>query len=245
MTDRTTRPEDEFEQTLTEQRAYYEARAPEYNEWWQRQGRYDHDDEANARWFAEIEEVKTAFDASGLSGEILELAPGTGNWTEALARIATHVTAIDASPRMMELNRQRLAEAGLVSRVTFREADLFTWQPQRMYDGVFMGFFLSHVPNERLDAFLHTVASAVRPGGIIFFVDSRPDPTSSTPDQPLPVAENPKMTRRLNDGRSFQIIKVYRGAAEMESAFQRQGVDMTVGETANYFQFGRGVVHPT
>jgi hypothetical protein len=27
---------------LSEQRSYYRARAPEYDEWWQRRGRYDH-----------------------------------------------------------------------------------------------------------------------------------------------------------------------------------------------------------
>jgi demethylmenaquinone methyltransferase/2-methoxy-6-polyprenyl-1,4-benzoquinol methylase len=233
---------DGYEQTLADQRAYYEARAPEYNEWWQRQGRYHHDKEANAHWFAEINEVKAAFDAAGIGGDVLELASGTGNWTEPLARIADHVTALDASPQMMELNRQRLTGAGLADRVTFREVDLFAWHPDRAYDAAFMGFFLSHVPDERLDAFLATVVSAVRRGGIIFFVDSRPEPTSSSADQPLPARESPIMTRRLNDGQSFQIVKIYRSADEMQAAFARQGVEMVVSETPNYFQFGRGVV---
>jgi demethylmenaquinone methyltransferase/2-methoxy-6-polyprenyl-1,4-benzoquinol methylase len=236
------RPGDDYEQTLADQRAYYDARAPEYDEWWQRQGRYHYDDEANARWFAEIGEVKAAFDAAGLGGDIVELAPGTGNWTEPLARIAEHVTALDASPAMMEINRKRLTVAGLADRVTFREVDLFAWQPDRAYDAAFMGFFLSHVPDERIDDFLRTVVSAVRPGGVIFFVDSRPEPTSSTPDQPLPAPENPIMTRRLNDGQSFQIVKIYRSAAAMKAAFARQGVEMVVEETPNYFQFGRGIV---
>jgi demethylmenaquinone methyltransferase/2-methoxy-6-polyprenyl-1,4-benzoquinol methylase len=238
------RKADTYEATLAEQRAYYEARAPEYDEWWQREGRYHHDNVANARWFAEIHEVKAAFDAAGLGGDIVELAPGTGNWTEPLARIADHVTALDASPQMMELNRQRLATAGLADRVSFKEVDLFAWRPERAYDAAFMGFFLSHVPDERLDSFLQTVVSAVRRGGIIFFVDSRPEPTSSTADQPLPTPENPIMTRRLNDGQSFQIVKIYRSAAEMQAAFARQGVEMVVGETPNYFQYGRGILRP-
>jgi hypothetical protein len=34
-------PRIDEERLLAEQRAYYEARAPEYDEWWQRRGRFD------------------------------------------------------------------------------------------------------------------------------------------------------------------------------------------------------------
>src|SRR6266508_6846961 len=56
----------------------------EYDEWWQRRGRYDRGSEENARWFSERTEVLTAFDRLDLRGDVLELAPGTGIWTERL-----------------------------------------------------------------------------------------------------------------------------------------------------------------
>jgi demethylmenaquinone methyltransferase/2-methoxy-6-polyprenyl-1,4-benzoquinol methylase len=233
-----------LDQVLADQRDYYDARAPEYDEWWQRQGRYARDEEANARWFAEMDEVHASLRAAELSGEILELAPGTGNWTLALARSAHHLTALDGSPRMIELNRQRLAAAGLADRVTYGQVDLFAWRPERTYDAVFMGFFLSHVPEERLNPFLGSVAEALRPGGMVFIVDSRPDPTSSSPDQPLPPPDEPIMTRRLNDGRAFQIVKIYRSAAEVQDDFARHGIALAVHETAHYFQYGSGRSSP-
>ena len=45
---------------LAEQIAYYRSRAGEYDEWFLRQGRYDHGSELNARWFAEVEQVARA-----------------------------------------------------------------------------------------------------------------------------------------------------------------------------------------
>jgi hypothetical protein len=47
---------------LEEQIAYYRSRAGEYDEWFLRQGRYDHGPEGNARWFAEVEQVTRARD---------------------------------------------------------------------------------------------------------------------------------------------------------------------------------------
>jgi hypothetical protein len=44
-------------QTLQEMKTYYRERAPEYDEWFYRQGRYNHGPEANACWFAEVDEV--------------------------------------------------------------------------------------------------------------------------------------------------------------------------------------------
>jgi demethylmenaquinone methyltransferase/2-methoxy-6-polyprenyl-1,4-benzoquinol methylase len=229
---------------LSEQRDYYEARAPEYDEWWQRRGRYDYGAEANARWFAEVRQAQDAIRRSDLRGDVLELAAGTGNWTEILARSADTITALDASPEMVRINRERLAAAGLADRVSFRLVDLFAWQPERTYDAAFVGFFLSHVPEDRLDAFLTALALAVRPGGTVCFVDSRRDPTSSTPDQPLPPPDTPVMTRRLNDGRQFQIVKIYRSAEAMRDAFARHGIALEVKETPAFFQYGCGTASP-
>jgi hypothetical protein len=53
--------------------------------------------------------------------------------------------------------------------VRFVEADLFTWEPDRRYDVVFMGFWLSHVPAERFESFWALVAAALAPRGRMFF----------------------------------------------------------------------------
>jgi demethylmenaquinone methyltransferase/2-methoxy-6-polyprenyl-1,4-benzoquinol methylase len=127
------------ELTLAEMVDYYRARAPEYDEWWQRQGRYDRGPEHNARWFAEIEEVLADFDALQMSGDVLELAPGTGNWTQRLLATADMVTAVDASIEMIALNQARVQS----DRVSYVLADLFAWQPERQYDAICFGFWLS------------------------------------------------------------------------------------------------------
>jgi 2-polyprenyl-3-methyl-5-hydroxy-6-metoxy-1,4-benzoquinol methylase len=221
---------------LAEMAAYYRARAPEYDEWWQRQGRYDRGPETNARWFAEIAEVLTDFDAFAITGEVLELAPGTGNWTQQLLRTAATITAVDASPEMVAINRARVQS----DRVTYILADLFTWQPDRQYDAVCFGFWLSHIPLERIDAFLCKVASALRPGGKLFFVDNRREATATSPDQQLPAVNSQLTTRKLNDGRTFEIVKNFFEPTALAAQYQAAGLQVTVKTTANYFLYGLG-----
>ncbi len=165
---------------LDEMINYYRERANEYDEWFYRQGRYDRGAQSNALWFAEADEVFHALARFHMQGELLELAPGTGIWTERLLRTANSVTAIDASNEMIAINRARVNS----ERVSIYGRP-FSWQPPRMYDGVFFGFWLSHVPLERLDAFLNMVAAALRPGGKMFFMDGRREPTRTATESPV------------------------------------------------------------
>ena len=106
------------EQVLGEQLAYYRARAGEYDRWFVREGRYDRGRKARQMWFSELEQVRAALSAVPLDGaDVVELAAGTGIWTDVLAGRAAYVTAVDASPEMIELNRRRLA--GAASPVSF------------------------------------------------------------------------------------------------------------------------------
>ncbi len=222
--------------TLEDMAAYYQARAGEYDEWWLRQGRFDRGAEASERWFEEAAEVYAALDALGMEGDVLELAPGTGIWTERLARTTLSVTAVDASPEMMAINRARVRS----DRVSYVLADLFEWRPERSYDGVFFGFWLSHVPHERLDAFFQMVAHALVPGGKLFFVDGRREPTSTAADHELPEAGSQVMTRRLNDRREFEVVKNFHEPRELQARLAAAGLEVEARETPTYFLYGTG-----
>lgn len=222
--------------TLDDMAAYYRARAAEYDEWFYRRGRFDHGTVANARWVAEADTVFVALDAQQLRGDVLELAPGTGIWTERLARTAGSVTAIDASAEMIAINRARVGK----DIVTYLLDDLFSWHPTRTFDAVVFGFWISHVPHERLAGFLALVAAALRPGGSIFFVDGRREPTSTAVDHQLPAADSQVMTRHLNDGRAYQIVKNFYEPATLTTACAAVGLDVTVRETPTYFIYGQG-----
>lgn len=224
------------ENTLHDMKLYYRERAQEYDEWFYRQGRYDRGPASNTLWFAEADEVAARLEHLQLSGDVLELAPGTGIWTERLARVATTVTAVDASEEMIAINRAKVGS----EHVSYVLADLFTWLPERAYDAVFFGFWLSHVPLERLDAFLTRVATALRPAGKLFFVDSLPVESSMAIDHHWPDPSQQTVKRTLNNGQTFEIVKNFFNPLDLAARFAQAGLDVTVETTANYFLYGSG-----
>src|SRR6185437_12657679 len=93
---------------IEEQIAYYRERAGEYDEWFLRQGRYDRGPEHREDWFGEVAVVEAALEQSlATGGEVLELACGTGWWTSRLAARHQRVMAVDGSPEVIAINRER------------------------------------------------------------------------------------------------------------------------------------------
>lgn len=227
---------------LAEQLAYYRARAGEYDDWFYRRGRYDWGAELNARWFAEADIARHALRGLGPVDTALELACGTGIWTEELVQAAQNVTALDGSPEVLELNRLRLAAMGTSApQVSHVQADLFAWEPDREFDLVVFCFWLSHVPEERLDDFLDKVRRATRPGGRCFFVDSRNESTSMAKNHDRPTVESGVRVRKLNDGREFRVVKLFHEPDALAERFRRHGFAPELRVTPAYFVHGCGV----
>lgn len=219
---------------LDEQIAYYRARAPEYEEWFFRLGRYDRGEAHRDAWFAEVAQVESALRAAGPRGHVLELACGTGLWTRRLVEHATELTAIDAAPEALALNRERVAS----ERVRYLQADLFQWQPRGLFDFVFFGFWLSHVPPDRFASFWETVRAALAPGGKVFFVDNADNPAIAARDHRLPAAGDHVMDRILNDGRRFRVVKVFHAPETLERRLSELGFDGSVRSTGEFFVYG-------
>jgi SAM-dependent methyltransferase len=212
---------------------YYEARASEYDDWYLRRGRYDRGAIHDAAWNAELDAAGRWLDALPWHGEIVELAAGTGWWSPLLASRG-ELSLYDASAAALDRARERLVAHGLRAHLHVRDA----WaEPDRKVDGVFMGFWLSHVARERLPAFLELAHRWLKPDGRLAFIDSLPDPASGAVDHPTPADD--RSLRRLDDGREFTIVKVYYEPAQLTAALRAtrfEGVD--VSTTGRFFLLG-------
>ncbi len=222
---------------LQQQIAYYRARAGEYDEWFYRLNRYDRGAELNERWFREATQVMKALESLGHVENALEIACGTGIWTQELVKISDHVTAVDAVEEVLTINRAKLGKAN----VTYLQTDIFTWQPEHQYDLVFFSFWLSHVPPEQLAPFLRLVNRALRPGGSLFIVDSTPDLTSSSKDSPRRDDGSILQKRKLNDGKFYTIYKIYYEPDDLRTKLQAAGFNADVRTTDHSFIYASGV----
>ncbi|HTA15522.1 MAG TPA: class I SAM-dependent methyltransferase [Solirubrobacteraceae bacterium] len=227
---------DTIERLLSEQSHYYRERAGEYDDWWLRRGRYDHGPESNGRWFADAAEAQAVLDRFAPTGEVLELACGTGLWTERLVDHADRVTAVDGSAEMLELCRARVHG----HNVRHIEADLFAWEPDRSYDVCFFSFWLSHVPEERFEAFWEKLKRALAPGGRVFFIDSSRHDLASAVDHELPDPDDPTMLRRLADGSEYRIVKRFYELEPLRRRLAELGWRIELGSTSSFFIYGQG-----
>ncbi|MDN5766493.1 MAG: class I SAM-dependent methyltransferase [Humibacillus sp.] len=197
------------DRVIAEQIDYYRQRAGEYDDFWARSGQYALPPDQLSAWRADAREAMEAVQAWAPGGDVLELACGTGLWTQALSATASSVHAVDAAPEMIALNVARHYRSGAPSgRVNYERADLFSWAPVRdSADGVFFGYWHSHVPDELLAAFWHTVGVALRPGGTVMLVDSAPRPDAEHDDDSAFAARHERRT--LRDGRRYGVVKRY------------------------------------
>jgi SAM-dependent methyltransferase len=210
---------------LREQKRYYAERAPEYDDWWYRRGRYTREPERERRWLLDVAELEEALRTFAPRGDVLELAAGTGIWTRRLVPVADRVVAVDANAETLALNTPA---AELVV------ADIFTWQPPQQFDVVFFSFWHSHVPEERIDEFWELVRSALQPEGRVFLVDSGPG-GDATGDG--------KQVRRLADGREFNIVKHYWTPDQLRARLLPLGISLDLALTANqHFLYGSGAL---
>ena len=146
--------------------------------------------------------IKERFRRHFAGRDVLEVACGTGYWTDVVAETANSVLATDVHASMVERARARCRDH---SNVTFQVADAYD------LDGVPDGFtaalavwWWSHVPLGRLREFLSTLHGKLAPGAVVLFADELPYdryPTRRDADG------NHLEQRTLPDGRTFEVVK--------------------------------------
>jgi ubiquinone/menaquinone biosynthesis C-methylase UbiE len=225
-----------YRKVLDEQLNYYRARAPEYDEWFMRTGRYDRGPEHRAEWFSEVAIMEAALEPVVRGKQVLELACGTGRWTKYLAGWAASVLAVDAAPEALKINQNEIRGAR-GANVEYLEADLFSWQSDKSFDVAFFSFWLSHIPPQRFAGFWETVSRALRPGGAAFFMDSLFEQASTAVNH-RPIDKSGFAARKLNDGREFRIVKVFYEPGVLEQRLHRDGWQGWVRSTGKFFLYG-------
>lgn len=222
---------------LAEQVAYYRARAPEYDRWWERTDQYALDRELRDEWESDKEALTALVDdwlAPVRGGRGLELACGTGIWTTRLAQQLREVVAVDAAPEAIAIAREKLPRD---ANVRFVQADVFSWEPEDAFDVVFFSFWISHVPPDRFAAFWSLVGRALAPGGRAVFMDNKPRDGVWPPVAPDPDAYVEVRTD-LSSGDVHRIVKIYYEAAELEARLASLGWRSQVTSTSRFFVVG-------
>lgn len=140
-----------------------------------------------------------------MGANVLEIACGTGYWTPLIAERAATVLAVDAAEAVLEIARSK---AQGQANVRFEHANAYALPDWKVrFDACFAGFWWSHVPLARLDAFLTQLHARLAPQARIVFLDNRYVEGSSTPLSRSDTEGNTYQLRRLDDGSMHEVLK--------------------------------------
>jgi len=178
--------------------AYYKERAKEYEDIYQKPERQD-----------DLRSAKALLQALVKDKAVIEIACGTGYWTEQIARAAASVFATDINETVIDIARQKGMPAG---KVSFSVADVYALPQGNKYNCVFGGFIWSHIPMQQLDRFIGTVNKTVAPGSTVIFMDNNYVPGSSTPVSDTDEHGNTFQLRQLKDGTKHRVLKNFPAA---------------------------------
>jgi ubiquinone/menaquinone biosynthesis C-methylase UbiE len=167
-------------------KAYYDARAREYDEWYGGLGRFDELD--RPEWDADVHELERAV-AALPAKRTLDVACGTGFLTR---HLRGDVVGLDQSPRMLAVASEQAPHAELV-----RGEALDLPFADDSFDRVFTGHFYGHLETDERATFLREARRVARE---LIVVDSitRADRNAEGTQE-----------RVLNDGSRWTVFKRY------------------------------------
>lgn len=135
---------------------------------------------------------------------ILEIACGTGFWTERLAITARHIIATDRSEAMLAIARNKSYQK---HNVVFQNADIFDLSTALTFKNLFGGFIWSHIHLEKLPVFLNNLMNHAEAGARFVFMDNNFVAQSNMPVSEIDAAGNSYQERRLENGQAFKVLK--------------------------------------
>lgn len=195
-------------------RDYYEARATSYDQAYAGE---------SPPWVHEmVADLRTVLGRRN----VLEIACGTGVWTDRLAPAAASITAIDPSPAMRQIAADRLAGHPTV-RVCDGDAYRLE-QTEGDFDGGLAMQWLSHVPAQRRAEFLAAWHRRLGRGAVVFLGDNQL--TGDWADELIrrPDEADTYEPRVVSDGRQYVIVKNYFTEDELRALVAPAAEDLRI-----------------
>lgn len=184
---------------------YYSRRAAEYERIYEKPERQ-----------AELEWLRKRVPEVFAGRDVLEIACGTGYWTQFIARQARKVHACDINDAVLEIAREKPIARG---RAEFFRADALTLEgvPDGC-DAAFAGFWWSHVKKTELRGFVSRLDAKLKRGSVIAFLDNTFVEGSSTPISRRDAEGNSYQVRKLANGEDYEVVKNFPTEDELRAA---------------------------
>ncbi len=201
---------------------YYAKRAPEYERIYDKPERQD-----------DLRTLRESVAAIFTRRRVLEVACGTGWWTQIIARTAQAVTATDVNEEVLAIARAKPMPRG---NVVFHRGDAFDLQTvEGEFDAALAVFWWSHLTRAELARFLNALHHRLKPGSIIVFIDNNYVEGSSTPIFRRDADENTWQSRKLDAGTTTEVLKNFPTDGEIRSALDGRSGNLSMERLTFYW----------
>jgi ubiquinone/menaquinone biosynthesis C-methylase UbiE len=201
--------------------SYYAARAPEYDAVYLKPERQ-----------ADLRSMQHWVSRAFAGASVLEIACGTGYWTQFIAQVAVRVAALDSTVETIEIARSTVPDG----KVEFVVGDAYALPaPAGTFNAAFAGFWFSHVPIGRRREFLLGLNAVLQPNAKVVLLDNRFVPGSSSAISEQDAVGNTYQNRRVRDGRSYRILKNFPSELDLRGVAAEVGVSVDVVQWEHYW----------
>lgn len=196
---------------------YYSNRAKSYEEV------YFRDDPIRQ---TELIEIKDVLKEKFAGKDVLEVACGTGYWTQYVAESAEHITAIDYAEEVLTLAKEKQL---FPSKVSFVQGNAYKLnQLAKTFNGAYANFWFSHIPKENIFSFLEQFHGVLETGSVVCMVDNMYNEGIGGTLISKSNDENTYKIRSLAYGEQYEIIKNYYSKEELTAIFEPFAVDLEI-----------------
>jgi SAM-dependent methyltransferase len=182
---------------------------------------------------ADLQEMRAWLPETMRERRVLEIAAGTGYWTDVYADHVKYVAATDVNDETLEVARSRRTWP---SSSLFQVADAFDLGTiGGSFDAAFVGFFWSHVVHDDLDRFLAGVRDRLDKGALAVFMDNRYVEGSNHPVTRSDAMGNTYQSRRLADGSEWEVLKNFPTSDEVSSRLSAVAEGVEIHEWTHFW----------
>ena len=160
--------------------------------------------------------------------DVLEIACGTGNWTQVLSKRAHSVLATDVNSAGIEIARKK---PYVRDNVTFRVADAYTLEGvDGRFTAAFAADWWSHIPLAAIPAFVESLAGKLESGSPVVLLDMLPREELNRMFSHYDDEGNRISRRPLPNGEVFHVVKNFPTEQELRRAFARRAAEVDYKE---------------
>jgi len=201
---------------------YYAKRAHEYERIYEKPERQN-----------DLEILRNLFRKTLAGNNVLEVACGTGYWTQVVAQTAKAMTATDINEEVLQIARSKTYGC----KVNFQKADAFDLNPapQNNFTAGLAAAWWSHLRKSQIKSFLSHFHRSFSPGSLLVFMDNRFVPGSNTPINRTDDEGNTYQMRKLENGSEYEVLKNFPDENEIRTIIGNSATEIHWTELPYYW----------